>query len=252
MEAAWKDRLEKSPELRLRRVQALIDDDADGLYIHKRPLVVPSNNGAQPLALPACGTVFHHCLLYIKKGPGVYRIEFGPADGEDVTSNIMQEVPGRKEVLTGPHPLPYSSPSTLPFLYCGPCITDIKEPEVQKVVRFVESGPYHALFRNCIHVVDLLVRVLTKGKVVNAPMLYDLIAGQVPKTDKPLLVAFQILLKKSWTDVCDASAMVKEFIIREASREDPRPNKRPYSECSNAESLLITAQSDKEKTAAVV
>jgi hypothetical protein len=249
LEAAWRSRLEKAPELRLRRIQALIDDDADGIYIHKRPLMIPNNRNGT-LSFPVCGSVFHHCLAYVKQGPGVYRLEFGPADGEDVTSNFMQEVPGRKEVCTGPLPLPYSSPSTLPFLYCGPCLLEIDSPPVKQAIRFIESGPYHALFRNCIHAVDLLVRVLSGGHVINGPQLYDLIAGEVPRTDNPLMNVFQILLQRSWTDVCEASALVREMLIQDAQKEDPRPNKRPLSSLT-ADGEVTELQSNRESTALV-
>ena len=184
----------------------------------------------------------------------MYRLEFGPADGEDVTSNLMLEVPGRKEVCTGPLPLPYSSPSTLPFLYCGPCLLDLDSPQVKQAIGFIESGSYHALFRNCILAVDLLVRVLSGGRVINGPQLYDLIAGEVPKTDNPLINVFQILIQRSWTDICDASALAREMLIQgqEALKEDPRPNKRPFSSLAadgEATEVQTEVQTNRENTA---
>ena len=50
-----------------------------------RPLLGPS--GQNPL--PSCGSVFHHALIYVKQGSQIYRMDFGPADGADVTANIM-------------------------------------------------------------------------------------------------------------------------------------------------------------------
>ena len=50
-----------------------------------------------------------------------------------------------------------------------------------KAINFIESSSYHALWRNCIHAADLLLRVMTGGALRNGPILYDLIAGEVPK-----------------------------------------------------------------------
>ena len=50
-----------------------------------RPILSPS--GTSPL--PMCGSVFHHVLIYVKQGEEVSRLDFGPADGTDVTANIM-------------------------------------------------------------------------------------------------------------------------------------------------------------------
>ena len=51
----------------------------------------------------------------------------------------------------------------------------------EQAVTFIESSDYHALWRNCIHAADLLLRVMTGGALINGPILYDLLAGEVPK-----------------------------------------------------------------------
>ena len=165
--------------------------------------------------------MFHHALIYLKDGQRVHRFDFGPANGADVTANIMEAAPGRT-VLTMDLTLQQvqaggSEPSApLPYLHCGPASHCVNSHIVQEVwnmrgeqckreggrqgvlllalypvfrvgpvhtqaIKFIEAGPYHALWRNCIHVADLLLRALTNGALRSGPLLYDLLAGKAPQ-----------------------------------------------------------------------
>ena len=57
----------------------------------------------------------------------------------------------------------------------------------QAALDFLQGKPYHALKNNCIAAADFLVRVLTAGAVKSAPLIYDLLAGDVPEEDNMLL-----------------------------------------------------------------
>lgn len=185
---------------------------SDGVYLFKRPLQGPS--GQNPLAV--CGSVFHHAIIYIKEGDQVHSLDFGPANGCDVTANIMESAPSRnvlaKNVDAGDLQAQQTTQGScyLPYLYCGKVVEGLQSERVQQAIKFIESGPYHALWRNCIHACDLLLRCLTGGCLRNGPLLYDLLAGEVPSVDNPLIMMMQLMMRRSWMDVCDGSALAQE------------------------------------------
>lgn len=67
-------------------------------------------------------------------------------------------------------------------------------PRVQALA-FAEANPYHALKSNCICFADFAVRVLTGGAVKCAPLVFDLMVGQV---GGPLLTGGCMAFKGSW------------------------------------------------------
>jgi len=180
--------------------------------------------------MPSCGTVFHHAILYVKEGDKVHKLDFGPCNGADVTSNIMEGTDGRP-VLTRSldtneiyEEARRGGMLQLPYLYCGPLAVGIDSPVMQKVITFVESGGYHALWRNCIHACDLMLRVLTAGAVINGPLLYDVLAGEVPQVDEPMVMMLQLMLQRSWFDVCDGSKLVSEMLSKTSATAAPDCN----------------------------
>ncbi|GFR51126.1 hypothetical protein Agub_g13479 [Astrephomene gubernaculifera] len=74
----------------------------DGIYVLKR--IVRAPNGASPLAV--CGTVLHHVLVYVKQGPLLHCLDYGPANGADVTANILEEAPAKTILESTPFPSP--------------------------------------------------------------------------------------------------------------------------------------------------
>ncbi|GAX85781.1 hypothetical protein CEUSTIGMA_g13196.t1 [Chlamydomonas eustigma] len=208
----------------------------DGVYIHKRPLFGLS--GSNPM--PSCGTVFYHAIIFVKEGDKVHKLDFGPSNGADVTSNILEGTEGRT-VLTRGLDLKFifeeaqrESMVQLPFLYCGPTVVGVNSPFMRKVITFIETGGYHALWRNCIHACDLMTRVLTAGAVINGPLLYDIIVGEVPQIDDPRVLMLQLMLQRSWFDVCDGSKFMKEILADTIT-----------GACDNNEALFLSVhQSD--------
>lgn len=57
-------------------------------------------------------------------------------------------------------------------------------PRPPQALAFAEGNPYHALKSNCICFADFVVRVLTGGAVKCAPLIYDLLVGQVRGTQR--------------------------------------------------------------------
>ena len=79
-----------------------------------------------------------------------------------------------------------------------------------QAISFIEGGHYHALWRNCIHAADLLLRALTRGQLRSGPMLYDLYAGEVPVVENPMVMMLQMMMQRSWMEVCDGSALASQ------------------------------------------
>lgn len=48
-----------------------------------------------------------------------------------------------------------------------------------QALRFAEGRRYHALRNNCLGFADFVVRVLTGGRVKNAPLIFDCLVGEV-------------------------------------------------------------------------
>ncbi len=67
-----------------------------------------------------------------------------------------------------------------------------------QAIRFAESRKYDAINNNCIQNTDFFCRILTSGKVRNAPMIYDLLAGKIPEQDHPMLLMFFLMTRLSW------------------------------------------------------
>lgn len=55
----------------------------------------------------------------------------------------------------------------------------LPSPFPRQALAFAEATPYHALRSNCICFADFAVRVLTGGAVKCAPLIFDLLVGQV-------------------------------------------------------------------------
>ena len=51
--------------------------------MYKRP--VRSDGGVAAPLLSLCGSVFHHCVLYLRRGQDLVAMEFGPANQMDIT-----------------------------------------------------------------------------------------------------------------------------------------------------------------------
>lgn len=79
-----------------------------------------------------------------------------------------------------------------------------------QAISFIEGGHYHALWRNCIHAADLLLRALTRGQLRSGPMLYDVYAGEVPVVENPMVMMLQMMMQRSWMEVCDGSALASQ------------------------------------------
>ncbi|KAG1655500.1 hypothetical protein FOA52_008519 [Chlamydomonas sp. UWO 241] len=188
------------------------DISSDGLYLHKRPIVF-GPNGTNPLA--GAGSVFHHAVLYFAAGGKIVAmLDWGAGEGADVTANVMEPAPGRPVITPGPDA--QAPPPGTPMLYCGACPAACADTlrsldQLRAVVEHVEAGHYHALWRNCIHVADLLVRALTSGAVVSAPLLYDVLVGEVPASEPFALVMFQLIAQRHWFEAVDGSALAREL-----------------------------------------
>jgi hypothetical protein len=63
---------------------------------------------------------------------------------------------------------------------------------------FCDARKYHVVHNNCIQNADFLVRVLTGGLVKNAPLIYDVMCGNVPTVDPPMLMMLPLLMQKTW------------------------------------------------------
>lgn len=61
---------------------------------HRRRRPVRTSSGAAPLA--ACGSVFHHCVVYVRQGGTLHALDYAPANGSDVTANLLEEFPSRE------------------------------------------------------------------------------------------------------------------------------------------------------------
>ncbi|EFJ51796.1 hypothetical protein VOLCADRAFT_87327 [Volvox carteri f. nagariensis] len=255
--------------------------ELDGIYVRKRPIRAP--NGSSPLAV--CGSVLHHVVVYVKQGELLHTLDYGPANGADVTANILEEVPAKKVLTTGPvteEPLSSATAATganvaapvggsdgtagtlplpgvavtqeeLQYMYLGPATYDVEHPLVRQLIAFAESRPYHALRNNCIHFADVLVRVMTGTAVRGVTLLYDITCGSVPVVDNPMLLMMQLMLRMSWFYldrfvVVDGSPLAAAFQehCRAISRPDhPQPQAPPPAEQIDPR-VAVAADSVKE------
>ncbi|GLI66386.1 hypothetical protein VaNZ11_010177 [Volvox africanus] len=187
--------------------------ECDGIYLHKRPIRAP--NGASPLAV--CGSVLHHVMVLVRQGPRLHTLDFGPANGADVTANILEDAEPKGVLTTQPAAAAAAitaEEGEMPYMYLGLPKCGIDHPLVQQLIAFVESRPYNALRNNCIHFADALVRVLTAGAVRSAPLLYDMSCGSVPAVDNPMLLMMQLMLRIPWFSVVDGSPLAAAFLER--------------------------------------
>ncbi|GFH19748.1 predicted protein [Haematococcus lacustris] len=61
----------------------------------KRPVLGP-DGALSPLA--ACGSVFHHVVLYVMDEQGkISSLDFAPANGTDTTAALLESLPARPE-----------------------------------------------------------------------------------------------------------------------------------------------------------
>lgn len=181
--------------------------DADGVYIYKRP--VRSAAPQHQALLSQAGSVFHHVVLYVKRGDDLKALEFGPANGMDVTDNMLAEAPAGSVLVDQPE-LPQAE--HLPMLHIKTPHHPLKADHVQRAVRFAEGRVYQAMHNNCIAFADFIVRVLTGGRVRSAPLLFDALCGTVPPVDSPLLPVLQMMTQLTWFDVTDGSRLMRHFL----------------------------------------
>jgi len=191
------------------KIQKAYGFGEEGIYIYKRP--VRSGSQEHAMLVQHAGTVFHHVVVYLKYGnEAVKALEYGPGgSGMDVTDNILQEV--------DPGPVHIDSPEMpedehLPMLHIKAEHSSLDEEHVRRAIEFVSKKKYHALRRNCIAFADFIVRVLTKGKVKHATLMFDAVCGHVPEQDSPLLQMLYLMQQLTWFDVCDGSKILKEFL----------------------------------------
>ncbi|KAG2493415.1 hypothetical protein HYH03_008540 [Edaphochlamys debaryana] len=190
----------------------------DGIYLHKRP--VRGVDGSSPLAV--CGTVLHHVLVYVKQGSQLHCLDYGPANGQDVTANLFAEAPSRQALSTATLGSDgkiigdaaaggAADGGDLPYLFLGPATWGVDHPLVAEFIAFAEAQKYHAILRNCIHFADVAVRLLTAGAVRAAPQLYDNVCGAVPPVDNPALMFMQLMFKMPWTVAVDGTPLAAAF-----------------------------------------
>eukprot|EP00887_Chlorella_sp_A99_P001331 scaffold14.g1331.t1 len=186
--------------------------DADGIYLYKRP--VRSSEGQQVAELLAlCGSVFQHCVVYVKRGGELVALEYGPGNQMDITADVTQAVPPAPVVL---RPAPEPEPECLPMLHIAAPAHSLDAEAVAAAVRFCERDTlYHAIFENCIAFADFMVRLLTGGGVCGAPLLFDALAGRVPPQDPPMLPFMLSMVGLSgWHVVVDGGRLMARFLAR--------------------------------------
>ncbi|KXZ47508.1 hypothetical protein GPECTOR_35g946 [Gonium pectorale] len=226
--------------------------EADGVYIHKRPIRAP--NGSSPLAV--CGSVLHHVVVYVKEGPLLHTLDYGPANGADVTANILEEAPPKKVLTTAASDGADvggvdAASDELPYLYLGPAARGLEHPVVQRMISFAESRPYHAIRNNCIHFADALVRLLTAGGVRGAPLLYDMYCGAVPPVDNLMLVMMQLMMSVSWFTVVDGTPLASAFADAWRAEQQPLPQQPLAAAFALAPSAAAPAANGDEEEEAV-
>jgi hypothetical protein len=82
-----------------------------------------------------------------------------------------------------------------------------------QALALAESRPYNILRNNCIHFADAMTRLLTGGAVRSAPLVYDLVAGQVPPVDPPVVLMAQAMLQLPWTCAVDGSSLYQAMVL---------------------------------------
>lgn len=75
----------------------------------------------------------------------MHLLDFGPANGADVTANIMEASPGRQVLqrdlsMADVHAQQQADGPALPYLYCGPVLEPLDSPVVQKVRPLRQRG----------------------------------------------------------------------------------------------------------------
>lgn len=192
-------------ELDLSSYKPVDQVEMDGVYIHKRPLIGVTDSGY----LSNCGSVYHHCIVYVKVDDTLHSFDFAPSNGSDVSANLFEEHPPRpvhnRTAVIPPE-------DTLPFLYMGKPKLSLEDPVVQQAVEFAGRNRYHAIKNNCINFADFFTRILTQGAVLGAPLLYDAICGSIPAQDNPLVVMLMLMTGLSWQNVCDGSRLMHAFV----------------------------------------
>lgn len=82
-----------------------------------------------------------------------------------------------------------------------------------QALSLAESRPYHILRNNCIHFADAMVRLLTGGSVRSAPLIYDLVCGEVPAVDPPVVLLAQAMLQLPWTTAVDGTPLYQALVL---------------------------------------
>eukprot|EP00884_Botryococcus_braunii_P022100 jgi/Botrbrau1/8574/Bobra.0359s0037.1 len=216
----------------------------DGLYLHKRPVRVMGEALGQAAVLEQAGTVFHHVTLYVKAGEKITGLDYGPEGNVDMNSNWMEAVPCGQVVLENPD-LP-TQDGNLSLLHIKSPHHGLNHESVKQAIAFMEGRKYHAILNNCMQNSDFLLRVLTGGLVKDAPLVYDVLCGQVPERDSPLLLMFLLMTKMSWFQVCDGATQMAAFLQQHTS---PPPLEDLASEFSGQQTHASSARSPSGKCA---
>ncbi|GFH18372.1 uncharacterized protein HaLaN_15167 [Haematococcus lacustris] len=179
----------------------------------KRPVLGP-DGALSPLA--ACGSVFHHVVLYVIDEQGkISSLDFAPANGTDTTAALLESLPARPCLNAGPLP---STPKQLqqpqqalshgshqpPAVMAAATVaaTPAAGHEASPgVVLPGQPGALPLLYLGPLAMpldgpdvqqfADALARILTGGAVCSAPLLYDLLAGTLPAVDHPMVMMMQ-------------------------------------------------------------
>lgn len=136
-------------------------------------------------------------------------LEYGPNNGMDVTSSILEEAPAAPLLNTSPdHP----ESQHLPMLHIRTDHHSIDAAHVKQALDFAASKAYSVIKNNCIAVADFTVRVLTGNRVKNSPLIFDYLVGSVPEMDSPLLPMLQVMTQMTWFNIADGSRLMLEFL----------------------------------------
>lgn len=197
------------------------DMSSDGIYLWKRP-VRAEGMGA---LLGSSGSVFHHVIVYVRRGDSLIGLEFSPHGLQDATSDAFAQVPAAPILREGaalelppwlaldaaPSPSP-PAPKSLLLHVRGSESLALTSAAARRALGFLQAQRYSLLRTNCMSAADFLVRVLTLGRARNAPLAYDLLVGQVPAQDSPMVALMTLTLGLSWFEVCTGDALCRAFV----------------------------------------
>jgi len=204
--------------------------DRPGLYIYKRP--VRSGTPQHQALLSTAGTLLHHVVIYIKT-PGtsskLIAMEFGPESESmvDITTDIRATAPPDHSRLLSHDP-------ELPERQCLPMLRvdlphhHVDADPVVKAIQFAASKNYQVMSNNCIQFACFMIFVLTKGRLRNAPLVFDVVCGKIPihisngtsNVSSSLLDMMMAMMGMSWYDAVDGGRLIREFLEQHPDQID--------------------------------